>query len=308
LLEIHPQKCREIPLHNPRHLSNRSYLKSDFENKKVVYFTYMEYQELKEFDEGTKKLMVSYMKKAGIFGLNSLNNFEKFLVALIDDFMNYKLSTDDFSVLCGKLLQVLEKNDALKEVYVDEMQLQNYLLMGDEITWYLRYDPVEAGESIKSLIDLSDSLKRKLFDDEDAMEKYPFLELLDKEERRLIFEYLRSLGLAGLTETEDVKKLFVTIMPDFMRGNYHLKDILNLCNGFRKLLDTQFVKSDRSEFIQELMSGLKNASQQTTEPEVWWQNARQLVELYKILGKRQTTNKNRHLPPLDANRGNDPRP
>ena len=114
--------------------------------------------------------------------------------------------------------------------------------------------------------------------------------------------------MAGLTETEDVKKLFVAIMPDFMRGNYHLKDILNLCNGFRKLLDTQFVKTHQDKFIQELMSSLKTASQQTTEPEVWWQNARQLVELYKTLGKRQTTIRDRHLPPLDANRGNDPRP
>lgn len=56
-----------------------------------------------------------------------------------------------------------------------------------------------------------------------------------------------------------------------------------------------------------LIVGLKQASQQTTDAGNWWKNSKLLIDLYKEVGKSQGTNKEKHIPPPDANRGNDPK-
>ncbi|MBI4028938.1 MAG: hypothetical protein HY376_01075 [Candidatus Blackburnbacteria bacterium] len=267
----------------------------------------MQYEELRDLNQKNQETIISCLENEQLSGLTTLKDFESILVSIVDDFANFKLSLDEFSAISGNLLLILQNNKSLENAHIGGIQLQDYLLMGDDISWYIRRDPIRAGEALKTLIDLSESLKRELFDNKAAIEKYPFLEPLDVEESRLIFSYLKTLRLDNFNQQENIEKFFMAVMKDFMLGNHYLKDILSICKGFRKLLVTQPLNISNTEFTQKLIAGLEQASQQTTEPADWWKNSTLLVELYQELGKSQTINKEKHMPPLDASRGNDPK-
>ena len=107
-------------------------------------------------DTITKKLFFSYLRKTNIKSLKHLldnQNYISFFKTITQDFLNEKLDTDDFSVLLEKLWIVLSKNKNTKD---DKITFT--CLLGAELEWYLRNDPVKAGEFLKQILDFYNKL------------------------------------------------------------------------------------------------------------------------------------------------------
>jgi len=259
----------------------------------------MEYPILKQFDPETQKLMAKYMNLAGLSDLKEKSDFEKFFVAMMEDFMEMKLSLDNLSLLCGDLWVLLSKDPkAVHDDFATEM------LNGDEINWYSRNAPEKVGGYIKSLIKLYDRIVAKNYDPALVINKYPLLaNLKDTETQRLLAIYFNKLDLTEVNELQ-LKELFNSVMADLMLGKYYLKDNIKICSGLEVLFKFKLREFPTSEFIKEVLSAIQLAKQTETE-NMWWRNAKQMLDIYK----KTRTNKgdSRHSPPLDANFGNDPR-
>jgi len=259
----------------------------------------MEYPILKQFDPETQKLMAKYMNLAGLSDLKEKSDFEKFFVAMMEDFMEMKLSLDNLSLLCGDLWVLLSKDPkAVHDDFATEM------LNGDEINWYSRNAPEKVGGYIKSLIKLYDRIVAKNYDPAFVINKYPLLaNLKDTETQRLLAIYFNKLDLTEVNELQ-LKELFNSVMADLMLGKYYLKDNIKICSGLEVLFKFKLREFPTSEFIKEVLSAIQLAKQTETE-NMWWRNAKQMLDIYK----KTRTNKgdSRHSPPLDANFGNDPR-
>lgn len=116
----------------------------------------MNYPELSKFDPETQQLIIGYVEKANVGGLKSTLDFEKTFVSIAEDLENKKISIDDFSFLCGKLLLILEENDSIQGE-----KLEEFLLMGDDSEWYIKHNPQKGSEIIDSVLAYAKELKEK---------------------------------------------------------------------------------------------------------------------------------------------------
>jgi len=119
----------------------------------------MKYPELSKFDPETQQLIVDYLGKARLENLKSTSDFEKTFLVIVEDYKSKKLSLDDFSFLCGKLLLILEETENERAG-----KLEEFLLMGDDAEWYMKHDPQKGSEIIENIFTFTRDLKEKRTD------------------------------------------------------------------------------------------------------------------------------------------------
>src|SRR5690606_32491893 len=70
------------------------------------------------------------------------NESKKLMIEVFKDFQAGHLSADDVSAVCELLYAKFEHTDP---------DLYDLLLLGSEIEWYLRWDPMKAGDFLNEL-------------------------------------------------------------------------------------------------------------------------------------------------------------
>lgn len=116
--------------------------------------------ELEKFDEETQSLMKNLMEDANVFKLDSLDDFYKVVIKLVDSFIDNKIPFDDFAFLSGKLLEILEENEELVTTS-EGCNLSDHLLMIDDLTWNIRNNPDKAAKVLNGVFDFVKNLKEK---------------------------------------------------------------------------------------------------------------------------------------------------
>lgn len=108
----------------------------------------------KDYDRVAKALdekLATYLEKSDITSLDTKLTDTKLrflLLIFTKDFTESKLSFDDYSSLCEKLLGVLQnKKDGTDS---DLFMICHY---GAELSWYIRNEPVRAGNFLQKVLD-----------------------------------------------------------------------------------------------------------------------------------------------------------
>lgn len=93
----------------------------------------------------------SYLRAHGLSDLEkntTVGQLEPVFLKFVEDYLEYRLTFDDFSTLCEQLLMVLRnKGNAF------ESELFSVSHYGAELSWYVRNDPLRAGEFLEIIID-----------------------------------------------------------------------------------------------------------------------------------------------------------
>jgi len=107
-------------------------------------------------DTKTKEIFYSYLKKIGVKSKKDLidsQNHTTLFKVLTNDFLEQKLDTDDYSILLEKFWAILSDNPNTRD-----QKITSIALLGAELEWYLRNDPIKAGEFLKQVLDFYKTL------------------------------------------------------------------------------------------------------------------------------------------------------
>ena len=101
-------------------------------------------------DTKTKKLFLSYLSKSNIKSVEELVDNQNYIIyfkTTTKNFLEHKLDTDDYSILLEKLWAILSGNPNTRD-----QKITDIALLGAELEWYLRNDPIKAGEFLNEVL------------------------------------------------------------------------------------------------------------------------------------------------------------
>lgn len=234
----------------------------------------MKYEDLEHVDPEIQKLIVSVMEKAELQGLNTQEDYEKFVFVLMREYARYRVGVDDLSRICA----ILYKSFSEKRFEGSELTAY-FLFSGKDISVKMRNNPQEAELPIRGLIQYGKSIRNKLYTDEYTLGEYPFLKTLEKEERIYIAEYLDLEKIHSVNSVEALKRLFLSIWHDVDMAMYEIESLPRLTSGIYKLCELLPVEIRSSEFAQRLITASKEASKPASSYDEHSKNATDLMDL-----------------------------
>jgi len=96
-----------------------------------------------------KTIFSLYLKKTNLksrIDLVDIYNCQTFFKQVTLDFINMKLRTDSYSMILEELGTILSKNQDTRD-----LEITRIANLGGELNWYLRNDPIRAGEFLNQI-------------------------------------------------------------------------------------------------------------------------------------------------------------